>query len=112
MLLTCDYCRSACAETAVKCESCGAPLDHAAPADYRVCPHCSRRLLSLGSPTCNHCGRVLPAKYMKAREAALRRIRDPGSLADPKRPADSEDDPGLVRRILSGIGFDDGTDSF
>ncbi len=86
----CDYCQGACADGATKCPTCGAPLN-AAPVDYRVCPFCRRRLLALGSPACNYCGRALPENYVKAREAILRRIDDartPEERAELERDSD------------------------
>ena len=79
---TCSYCLSACAEQDVKCGNCGAPIEPVdlASADYRHCPACRRRLLALASPACNHCGRRLPAAYIKAREADLKRIIDLGEI--------------------------------
>lgn len=78
----CSYCQSACAETDSKCRNCGAPIEpgDAAPRDFRSCPSCRRRLLALASPACNHCGRRLPASYIKAREADLKRIIELGEL--------------------------------
>ena len=71
--MTCDYCQGVSAEGATKCSNCGAPFAAGAP-DYRYCPHCRRRLLALGSPACNYCGRALPANYVKARESIMRRV--------------------------------------
>lgn len=75
--MTCEYCQTPCEEGATKCCSCGAPLaaDTVAP-DFSVCPFCRRKLLALGSPACNYCGKRLPASYTKAREAALNRIAE------------------------------------
>jgi hypothetical protein len=44
--------------------------------DFRFCPFCKRRLLALGSPACNYCGRALPEEFVKAREALLERVSD------------------------------------
>ena len=84
MASICDYCRSACPENAVKCENCGAPVaSGAAPLpDFRRCPYCSRKLLSLASPTCNYCGKRLPDNYIKAHEDDLRRIGELGLGVD------------------------------
>ena len=76
MSVTCDYCHGACGEGATECANCGAPLSAASGPDYRYCPHCKKRLLALGSPACNHCGRNLPATYVKAREAMRQRISE------------------------------------
>lgn len=87
MTLTCEYCKSPCAAGLLKCPSCSAPLDvAAAPAtDYRHCPFCRRRLLALGSPACNYCGRRLPDDYIKAREGDLHRLTELGN-----QPADAQ----------------------
>jgi predicted amidophosphoribosyltransferase len=72
---TCDYCQATSKDGVTKCENCGAPLNaDGPPPDHRFCPFCKRRLLALGSPTCNYCGRALPESYVKAREATLKRI--------------------------------------
>jgi hypothetical protein len=75
MSFKCEYCQSVCTEGASKCGNCGAPISTRTP-DYRFCPDCNRRLLSLGSPACNYCGLHLPDNYLKAREATLRRINE------------------------------------
>ena len=49
------------------------------PPDFRFCPFCKRRLLALGSPACNYCGRALPADFQKAREALWKRVSDAGA---------------------------------
>jgi hypothetical protein len=103
MTLKCDYCHSACVEGAVKCSNCGAPVSAVAP-DFRFCPHCTRRLLALGSPTCNYCGHNLPDSYIKAREAALRRISDAagqeevGDLDELTKESDE-----VLKRALRGL---------
>jgi hypothetical protein len=71
----CDYCRGACEEGAIKCKNCGAPVDEG-EVDYRSCPYCRKKLLALGSPACNYCGRRLPGSYIKAHQAARRRIEE------------------------------------
>ena len=65
-------------EGAVKCENCGAPIagDGSALPDFRHCPACHRKLLALGSPACNYCGRRLPDDYIKAREADMKRLSE------------------------------------
>lgn len=50
--------------------------DASAIPDFRSCPYCRRKLLALGSPACNYCGRRLPDEYIKAREADLKRMSD------------------------------------
>ena len=76
--MTCEYCNSLIGEGEMKCENCGAPIarDGSALPDFRSCPFCHRKLLALGSPACNYCGRRLPDEYIKAREADLRRISE------------------------------------
>jgi DNA-directed RNA polymerase subunit RPC12/RpoP len=60
------------------CANCGAPVvsDGSGLPDFRFCPACHRRLLAIGSPACNYCGRRLPDEYIKARESDLKRIAD------------------------------------
>ncbi|HZI17827.1 MAG TPA: zinc ribbon domain-containing protein [Pyrinomonadaceae bacterium] len=72
---TCDYCHGASPEGAARCSNCGAPFS-ARAVDFRRCPHCSRRLLALGSPACNYCGKPLPENYIRAREAMWQRINE------------------------------------
>ena len=76
--MTCDYCKSSIVESEMNCANCGAPIvrDRAALPDFRYCPMCYRKLLALGSPACNYCGRRLPDEYIKAREADLKRITE------------------------------------
>ena len=79
MARTCDYCRASSADDAMKCATCGAPLDLSAEPDapdYRYCPFCRKRLLSLGSPACNYCGRALPEDYVRARDALWQKVSD------------------------------------
>ena len=107
MSLTCEYCQSACAEDALKCQSCGASLsaDRATAPDYRFCPFCQRRLLAMGSAACNYCGRNLPESYVRAREATLRRISEASSGsadADTLRELEEESD-GPLRRALDSL---------
>lgn len=75
MPVTCEYCHSRADEDAKKCASCGAPLARR-EIDFRDCPHCRRRLLALGSPACNYCGKPLPEKYLKARDRIRQRINE------------------------------------
>ena len=107
--MTCDYCHSATAEGATRCESCGAPLDaDAAPPDYRACPFCRRRLLALGSPACNHCGRALPVSYVKAREAIRQRIDEASQGdADSREELEKDSDGGLKSALKTLFGLDD-----
>jgi len=71
----CDYCQRVSPEGAAACSNCGAPFA-ARVVDFRHCPHCERRLLALGSPACNYCGKALPENYLKAREAMWQRINE------------------------------------
>lgn len=71
--MNCDYCQGIIEEGAAKCPNCGAVGVREAP-DFRFCPHCKRRLLALGSPACNYCGRALPADYARAREALWQKV--------------------------------------
>lgn len=102
--MKCDYCQNVPVEGATKCDNCGAPLDadgQHAP-DYRFCPHCHRRLLALGSPACNYCGRALPDNYIKAREAIFNRIseaRSPDQLED----IEGLDKDDALRRALKSL---------
>jgi hypothetical protein len=82
MKANCLYCKSLCADGALKCKNCGAPLldEEVVTIDVRSCPYCRRRLLSLASPACNLCGLHLPAQFIKIREEHLRRIAKVGGL--------------------------------
>lgn len=82
MILKCDNCQASNGEGASECTNCGAPIlatsagdvSTVAP-DFRFCPHCNRRLLALGSPACNYCGRPLPEDFQKARSAMWERLQ-------------------------------------
>ena len=74
MSLKCDYCYGALEEGAAKCPNCGAAAGEREAPDFRFCPHCKRRLLALGSPACNYCGRALPEEYVRAREALWQKV--------------------------------------
>ena len=106
--MTCDYCHSATAEGETRCESCGAPLDSdAAPPDYRSCPFCRRRLLALGSPACNHCGRPLPVSYVKAREAIMRRVAEASEGdAESREELEKDSDDGLKSALKALFGLE------
>ncbi|MGA9768784.1 MAG: double zinc ribbon domain-containing protein [Blastocatellia bacterium] len=71
----CDYCKGTTEGAILKCQNCGAPMVRAEP-DFRICPHCRRKLLALASPACNYCGRRLPDEYIVARRAQLQRISE------------------------------------
>ncbi len=74
--MKCEYCQAVCEEGATKCAACGAPLGEGEPPDFRFCPFCKRRLLALGSPACNYCGRALPEDFVRAREALWQKVSD------------------------------------
>ena len=76
MPTTCEYCQSLIEEGAAKCGNCGAAAGAREATDFRFCPHCKRRLLALGSPACNYCGRALPEEYVRAREALWQKVSD------------------------------------
>ena len=71
-----------------KCANCGAPVNVSSDLpDFRWCPMCHRKLLALGSPACNYCGRRLPDEYIRAREADLKRITDVGDSERSSEPS-------------------------
>ena len=92
MGLTCEYCAGSIGEGEKSCPGCGAPVTrHCDSLDFRTCPFCHRKLVALGSPACNYCGRRLPDEYIKTREADLRRVvevQDGGEVAEIDRKAD------------------------
>jgi RNA polymerase subunit RPABC4/transcription elongation factor Spt4 len=101
----CDYCHGAISSDATRCASCGAPAGPREAPDFRNCPHCRRRLLALGSPACNYCGKALPENYIKAREAMWQRIEEasergasPEELEEIERGGDDE-----LRRALKSL---------
>ena len=107
---TCEYCRGALGEGATKCANCGAAVGERAAKDFRFCPFCERRLLALGSPACNYCGRALPEDYVRAREHIRQRIED----ADSASPEELEElekgsDDALRRALKSLLDLDDRT---
>ncbi len=111
MARTCDYCRAACADDALKCATCGAPLDLSAGGeapDYRFCPFCQKRLLSLGSPACNYCGRALPESFVRARGEMLRRVTSAsgGSAAD-REELERDSDDALKDALRSLFSLDE-----
>ncbi|MDT5157498.1 MAG: Double zinc ribbon [Acidobacteriota bacterium] len=112
MSLKCDYCHSVLPEGATKCASCGASLGEREATDFRFCPHCKRRLLALGSPACNYCGRALPDDFVKAREALWQKVNDVG--AGKASPEEIEElkkgsDDAMLRAVKSLIDLDDRT---
>ncbi|MFL6256446.1 MAG: double zinc ribbon domain-containing protein [Pyrinomonadaceae bacterium] len=102
--MICDYCQSAIEEGAGKCANCGAAAGAREAPDFRFCPHCKRRLLALGSPACNYCGRALPEDYARAREALWQKV----SNATPKELEELEtgDDDALKRALKALLDLD------
>ena len=103
--MTCDYCQGAIEEGATKCSNCGAAAGAREAPDFRFCPHCKRRLLALGSPACNYCGRALPDDYVRAREALWQKVSDaregkttPAELAELERAGDDD-----LKRALKAL---------
>ena len=110
--MTCDYCQSVIEEGSTKCENCGASLGEREATDFRFCPFCKRRLLALGSPACNYCGRALPEDFVKAREALLERVSDvsKGHASEEEREAlENESDEAMRRALRSLLDLKDRT---
>ena len=107
---TCEYCQSAIEEGATKCGNCGASLGEREATDFRFCPFCKRRLLALGSPACNYCGRALPDDFVKAHEATLQRVSDvsAGHASDEQiRELEEESDDAMRRALRSLLDLKD-----
>ena len=103
--MNCDHCQSVLEAGAAKCPGCGAAAGASEAPDFRFCPHCKRRLLALGSPACNYCGRALPADYVRAREALSQKLSDaregkatPEELAELERTNDD-----ALKRALKAL---------
>ena len=112
MPLTCDYCHGLLEESATKCANCGAALGEREATDYRFCPFCKRRLLALGSPACNYCGRALPEDFVKTREALWKRVSDvsEGHASDEEiEELKHSSDDALRRALKSLFDLDDRT---
>jgi len=103
---TCQYCQGVLEDGAKKCADCGAPSAASEPTDYRVCPFCRRRLLALGSPACNYCGRALPEDYVRAREAIMQRIGE-AQTAEEREDLERDSDDALKRALKSLFDLDD-----
>ena len=103
--MNCDYCHGALAEGETKCSNCGAAAGAREPRDFRFCPHCKRRLLALGSPACNYCGRALPEEYVRAREALWQKVSDASAgKATPEELEELErDGDDALRRALRSL---------
>jgi hypothetical protein len=100
----CEYCQSAVEEGATKCASCGASLGEREARDFRFCPFCKRRLVALGSPACNYCGRALPDDFVRAREATWQRVNDvsAGHASEEQiRELEEESDDAMKRALRS-----------
>jgi hypothetical protein len=99
--MNCDYCQSAVEEGASKCPNCGATAGARQATDFRFCPHCKRRLLALGSPACNYCGRALPDDYVRARDALWQKV----NKATPEDLEGIEQDGGddALKRALKAL---------
>ena len=110
MSLTCEYCHRVREEGATKCASCGAAFGPKPATDYRFCPHCARRLVALGSPACNYCGKALPEDYVRARESMRQRISDVSEgRAEPEDVEElgRDGDDSLRRALKSLFDLDD-----
>ena len=108
MAATCDYCQSVLEEGAKKCANCGASAGAGEPRDFRFCPHCKRRLLALGSPACNYCGRALPEEYVRVRESLRQKVSDAGAgRASPEELDELErgSDDALKRALKALLGL-------
>ena|SRR5215213_485601 len=108
--MTCDYCRGVLGEGATKCANCGAAVGEREARDFRVCPHCKRRLLALGSPACNYCGRALPEDFVKAREQMRQRLNELSAGRadeDEKEAIGNETDEAMRRALKALLGFKD-----
>ena len=106
----CEYCHGGLEEGATKCRNCGAAAAPGEPPDFRFCPHCRRRLVALGSPACNYCGKALPENFLKAREAMWQRINDATSgRATPEELEELENsgDDALRRALRSLLDLGD-----
>ncbi|MFL6337048.1 MAG: double zinc ribbon domain-containing protein [Pyrinomonadaceae bacterium] len=98
--MNCEYCQGLMEEGAAKCPNCGAAAVPREATDFRFCPHCKRRLLALGSPACNYCGRALPADYVRARDALWEKV----SKATPEELAELETDgDDALKRALKAL---------
>jgi hypothetical protein len=101
--LKCEYCHGLLEEGATKCASCGASAAAPEATDYRFCPHCKRRLLALGSPACNYCGRALPEDFVKARDVMWQRINDAGKASPEELEELEKDSDDALRRALKSL---------
>jgi hypothetical protein len=108
--MTCDYCHGALEEDATKCTNCGAAVGEREATDFRFCPHCKRRLLALGSPACNYCGRALPEEFVHAREQMWQRVSDVSAghaREDEKESLENEGDDAMRRALKALLNLKD-----
>jgi predicted amidophosphoribosyltransferase len=105
MSRNCDYCHGALDDGATKCANCGAAVGEREATDFRFCPHCKRRLLALGSPACNYCGRALPEEFVRAREQMWQRVNDvsAGHADEDDKEALENDSDDAMRRALKAL---------
>jgi hypothetical protein len=103
--MTCDYCQGVIEEDAAKCSNCGAVAGAREAPDFRFCPHCKRRLLALGSPACNYCGRALPEEYLRAREALWQKVSDvsAGKATPEELEALEQESDDALKRALKAL---------
>ena len=102
MSRSCDYCQGSLGEGAAKCPNCGAAAAGAREApDFRFCPHCKRRLLALGSPACNYCGRALPEDYVRARDALWQKVSK--ATPDELKELEQDSDDDSLKRALKAL---------
>jgi len=107
---TCEYCRGSLAEGAAKCANCGASAGGGEPHDFRFCPHCERRLVALGSPACNYCGRALPEEFVRARDRMWQRVNDVSASRageDEREALEGESDEAMRRALKALFGLKD-----
>ena len=102
---TCEYCNGSFAEGATKCSNCGAAAGERKAVDVRFCPHCERRLIALGSPACNYCGRALPEEFVRARGHMRQRVNDVGAghAGEEEREALESESDEAMRRALKAL---------
>jgi hypothetical protein len=105
MAATCEYCRGVIVEGATKCANCGAAVGERRAVDFRFCPYCERRLVALGSPACNYCGRALPEEFVRAREQMWQRVNDvsAGRADEEEREALENEGDEAMRRALKAL---------
>jgi hypothetical protein len=110
MTRNCDYCQGVLENGATKCANCGAAVGEREETDFRFCPHCKRRLLALGSPACNYCGRALPEEFIRAREHMWQRVNDVNAGRageDEKEALENEGDDAMRRALKALLGLKD-----